>query len=308
MHCLKIEIVGGYMRRFYKESWLGVPFPVFARVSFFRLANNEFYASFYEELFRRFSSWDSLPSRWRKRRDLDVKWLVEVINNIQNKFQNKRDLDAPESPDSADSVIVVNCEAYANTEAAELTHTAHSDSAADGVTRVLTVGLGVGYLEKSILEKMPNLELHVNSPNTSGLRWLREVVLPERIYIGSPANCLPSDVKYHVICLSAVDYAFTNAQLALALRELKAQLVPGGTIVCISASLLEEHSLLGSMVNICKIGLRALLHFFELRRQQFWGWRRTRKEYNTFFENAGFTNIQDGWLREGFSYYWISGE
>ncbi len=279
------------MRRFYKESWLGVPFPAFARVSFFRLANNEFYASFYEELFRRFGSWESLPSRWRKRRDLDVQWLVEQIGEIRQKNQDNSDISEAASAENTvdmqdgDDVFV-----------------------ADNVMRVLTVGLGVGYLEKSLLEKMPDLELHVNSPNTAGLRWLRDIILPERIYIGSPANCLPANVRYQLICLSAVDYAFTNAELALTLRELKAQLAPGGRIICISASLLEEHTLLGTVVNIFKIGLRALLHFFELRRQQFWGWRRTRKEYNALFANAGFVRIQDGWLREGFSHYWIGGE
>ncbi len=273
------------MRRFYKESWLGVPFPSFTHVSFFRLANSEFYASFYEELFRHFDSWESLPTRWRKHKDMDVEWLLKQIFEIQKNFQF-HEADIVEEQEVLQSI----------------------PSAEETVTRVLTVGLGPGYFENVLVAKIPDLELHVNSPNTAGLRWLREIIPPEHIYIGSPANCLPSNVQYHVICLTTVDYTFTNEELALALRELKAQLIPGGKILCISSSLLEEHSALGSLVNVFKIGLRALLHFLGLRRQQFWGWRRTRAEYHRIFESAGFTCIQDGWLQEGFSHYWISGE
>ena len=44
-----------------------------------------------------------------------------------------------------------------------------------------------------------------------------------------------------------------------------------------------------------------------IRRQQFWGWRRTRREYQQLFTAAGFAGIADGWLDDGFETYWIRG-
>ena len=41
------------MRRFYQESWQGIPFTTFAHTHFFHLADAKFYSVFYEELFRR---------------------------------------------------------------------------------------------------------------------------------------------------------------------------------------------------------------------------------------------------------------
>ncbi len=253
------------MRRFFQESWQGIPFSAFTHVSFFRLANSKFYASFYEELFRRCQSWECLPEDWRQGKDKGAKWLAGRIEE-------------------------------------------HCKDALERPLRVLSIGRGVGYLEKALLDVLPHIELHVNEPTTAGLRLLRQCVPAERIYIGSPSHCLPSDVQYDVIYLSAVDYSIPQEELAFAMRELRGQLAPGGLLICISASLLEEDSVIGAFVNAFKIGVRAVLHFFDLRRQQFWGWRRTRDEYHALFENAGLRSIKDGWLNDGFNSYWISGE
>ncbi len=254
------------MRRFYQESWQGIPFSAFTHVSFFRLANSKFYATFYEELFRRCQSWECLPPAWRMGKDKGAKWLAQQIE--------------------------AQCQKMALEKA----------------PRVLSIGRGVGYLEKALLDALPEMELHVNEPTTAGLRLLRQCVPPERIYIGSPSNCLPPNVQYDVIYLSAVDYSIPQDELAFAMRELCGQLAPGGRLICISASLLEEDSPIGSLMNAFKIGVRAVLHLFDLRRQQFWGWRRTRTEYHNLFEYAGLKNIQDGWLDDGFNSYWISGD
>ncbi len=266
------------MRRFYQESWQGIPFSAFTHVSFFHLANSKFYASFYEELFRRCGSWECLPADWRHGKDKGAEWLAAQI-------RGQCALLYPE-------------------------YNVHGDKeeCASVTPRVLSIGRGVGYLEKALLDRMPHMELHVNEPTTAGLRWLRECIPPQRIYIGSPSTCLPSDIKYDVIYLSAVDYSIASAELAFAMRELCGQLKPGGRIICISASLLEEDSAVGRLVNAFKIGVRAVLHLFDLRRQQFWGWRRTRAEYHTLFNDAGVKDVQDGWLADGFNSYWISGE
>ena len=63
----------------------------------------------------------------------------------------------------------------------------------------------------------------------------------------------------------------------------------------------------GSLVNLPKNIIRCGLHFLGVRRQQFWGWRRTRAEYKALFREAGFANIRDGWLDDNVETYWIRG-
>lgn len=255
------------MRRFYQESWQGIPFTSFAHISFFHLAEPRFYASFYEELFRRYKSWDDLPQTWRKNKTRDAEWLAEQINTVAAAREQK-----------------------------------------DMPIRVLSIGSGVGFMEKALLEQIPDLELHINEPSTVGMKWIRNLVPANRIYIGMPDVCLPSDLQFDLIYLSAVDYGIPSGKLLRLLEMLRSMLVRGGEIICISASLLEEDSFIGSLVNVQKIIIRAFLHYLGIRRQQFWGWRRTRKEYQNLFSQAGYKNISDGFLDDGFDSYFIRGK
>lgn len=252
------------MRRFYQESWQGIPFTTFSHLSFFHLADPKFYAVFYEELFRRYRNWNNLPEVWRKNKTADAEWLAGIARDIA--------------------------------------------AGKDGnPVRVLSIGSGVGFMEKKLLEAAPDIELHVNEPSTVGMKWLRQLLPPERIYIGLPPACLPSDIKYDLIYLSAMDYGLPNREFGRLLADLRAQLTEGGQVVCISASLLEEDSFVGVFVNANKIVIRAILHYLGIRRQQFWGWRRTRREYQHLFRQAGFSRIHDCFLDDGFESYCIRG-
>ena len=120
-------------------------------------------------------------------------------------------------------------------------------------------------------------------------------------------------MRYDIIYLANIDHVVPTRQMVRLLEELRAQLLPGGRIVCLSSSLLEEDNNFGKAVNCLKIALRAVLHILGLRRQQFWGWRRTREEYQEIFHAAGLVNVEDGLLDEGvaepgFETYFICGE
>lgn len=252
------------MRRFYQESWQGIPFTSFSHISFFRLAESRFYSTFYEELFRRYKSWDDLPALWRKNKTWDAEWIAGQVAKAKPVESGRP-------------------------------------------ARVLSIGSGVGFMEKTLLEKLPDVELHINEPSTVGMKWIRKLISPDRIYIGSPAYCVPPDITFDLIYLSAVDYGIPTKNLSRLLEQLAAQLAPNGVMLCISASLLEEDTIVGSTVNAMKNAIRAMLHCLGIRKQQFWGWRRTRNEYNRLFERAGLVDIEDGRLEDGFESYWIQG-
>lgn len=252
------------MRRFYQESWQGIPFTSFSHISFFRLAESRFYSNFYEELFRRYKSWSDLPAVWRQNKDKSADWICNQIE-----------------------------EACAGD--------------VDGPPRVLSIGSGVGYMEKTLLEKRPDLELHINEPSTVGMKWIRKLLPADRIYIGSPTVCIPPDLTFDVVYLSAVDYGIPTRDLTRLLEQLTAQLAPHGRMLCISASLLQEDSFVGALVNSMKNVIRGMLHYLGIRKQQFWGWRRTQKEYRHLFSQAGLVDISDGTLDDGFDSYWIRG-
>ena len=261
------------MRRFYQEGWQGIQFSAFTHVSFFRLAGPKFYATFYEELFRRYNSWKELPRQWRAVKEASARWMAALLLRLRQERALRE-----EEP-----------------------------------SRALSIGCGVGYLEKCLLEYLPGLELHLNDISTAGLRWMRERVPNERIYIGMPPNCLPSAVRYDVIYIANIDHVIPTRQFVRLLEEPRAQLLPGGRIVCLSSSLLKEENAFGQAVNCFKIGLRAILHLLGLRRQQFWGWRRSREEYQDVFRQAGLINVEDGLVdqgvaEEGFETYFICGE
>lgn len=254
------------MRRFYQESWQGIPFTSFSHLSFFHLAEPRFYGAFYEELFRRYQGWENLPKAWRESKDRDAQWIAGQIREAKER-----------DPDGAPP-------------------------------RVLSIGSGVGYMEKALLENIPDLELHVNEPSTVGMKWLRRHIPAERIYIGLPTVCIPPDLRFDLIYLSAVDYSIPNRDLVRCLEMLRGQLAPHGEVTCISASLLQEDSFVGGLVNMLKNVIRGFLHYSGVRRQQFWGWRRTQSEYNRIFRQAGFSHIEDGVLDDGFESYWIRGK
>lgn len=252
------------MRRFYQESWHGIPFTAITHISFFHLADSRFYSAFYEELFRRYRNWNSLPEVWRRNKAWDAAWLAAHIRKLEK-----------------------------------------SDPARP--LQILSIGSGVGYMEKCLLEECPDIDLHVNEPSTVGMKWLRDLLPQKRIYIGMPTASIPADLTFDMVYLSAVDYGMSAREFSALLDFLRAQLAPNGLMICISASLLEEDSLVGSLVNGMKNVIRCFLHHLDIRRQQFWGWRRTKKEYRQLFAHAGFENIEDGILDDGFDSYWISG-
>lgn len=304
------------MRRFYQESWQGIQFTAFSHTSFFHLADSKFYSTFYESLFRTYKDWTDLPAHWRAGKTRDAEWLKSQIQRLKasQNLEPKQNLETIQNLDNKQSLETDSVEqidqADQAAQASQINASVrvNADTNADAVFRVLCIGSGVGFMEKEVLRLLPEIELHINEPSTAGMRWLRALIPAERIYIGFSPACLPAEVHYNLVYLSAVDYGMQQADLELLLRELRVLLVPNGELICLSASLLQEDSLAGRLVNGIKTLIRGILHFSGLRHQQFWGWSRTQQEYLDLLKKAGFNQVQDGHLDDGFDTYWISGK
>ena len=256
------------MLRFYQEKWFGLDFSSFAELSFFRPADARFYERFYEVLFRTYPSWDTLPRGWREAKAGHAAWLAEQARSVA--------------------------------------HAAEAGVESAGGLRVLSVGCGLGYMEYLFLRELPDAQLNISEPGTMVLEWIRAHIPPERVHIGTGLGALPSDLRFDLIYFSATDYFLDQDELTALLTEAHARLMPGGRMILLSASLLEEAGI-AILVNCCKIVLRALLHLSGIRRQQFWGRLRTREEYRAAVSAAGFTRIEEGRMHDEAHTFWILG-
>ena len=54
------------MERFYQTEWQGIQFSDVTTISSTKLADSDFYTSFYTRLFEKYSNYDELDSSWRQ--------------------------------------------------------------------------------------------------------------------------------------------------------------------------------------------------------------------------------------------------
>jgi len=255
------------MRRFYQENWFEIAFSSFARVSFFHLAESDFYEQFYAALFRTYDSWDALPQSWRTHKAIVARSLVRQAEEIAS--------------------------LHANHENRPL--------------RVFSLGSGIGFVEYNFLKELPQTELHISEPSTIGMDWIRTCIPPERIHIGAGLSALPPDLRFDMVYLSGVDYFLRKHEFVQLLKGLHPRLAQGGRLICLSGSFLEDDGLISACAWACKTALYAMLHFAGIRRRQFWGWLRTREEYLAAVREAGYENIREGRLEDATRTFWFSG-
>jgi SAM-dependent methyltransferase len=256
------------VRRFYQENWFEVAFASFTNVSFFHLAEAGFYAQFYAALFRAYNSWDALPQSWQTAKTLQARWLARQAEELSASLQADRK---------------------------------------GRPLRVFSVGSGLGFIEYNFLKELPETELHISEPSAIGMDWIRACIPPERIHIGAGLSALPQDARFDMIYLSAADYFLRQHEFVQLLKELHLRLGPGGRIICLSASLLEDDGLLSALAAACSTALCALLHCAGIRKKQFWGWLRTREEYLAGIREAGYEDIRAGRLDDETRTFWMSG-
>jgi SAM-dependent methyltransferase len=179
-------------------------------------------------------------------------------------------------------------------------------SLSDGA-RVLSVGCGLGYMEQRLWRLHGDrIELHVQDYASQALNWLRQVLPVDRIH---DAGAGGGEIgQFDLIYLSEVDYALSDDDLIALLAEVRQDLRDGGQLVMISESFFEE-SAGGKVLRNGKDAVKWLLDKIGVRKRgQFWGWMRSRQEYQAIMRKAGLFAVTDGFLETPHKQaYWIKG-
>ena len=83
-------------------------------------------------------------------------------------------------------------------------------------------------------------------------------------------------------------------------------LTENGSILVISASLLEDEPVKRLLVSLKDVAGYALEQVGVRKRGQFWGWMRSRKEYRALMQGIGLNSLEDGTLITPYQdVYWI---
>lgn len=69
------------MKKFYQTEWQGINFDSFCDVSSSKIADSEFYNLYYEEFFKKFNNFESLPKEWRNIKNETADLIISKITN-----------------------------------------------------------------------------------------------------------------------------------------------------------------------------------------------------------------------------------
>ncbi len=139
---------------------------------------------------------------------------------------------------------------------------------ANGSTWVLSVGAGLGFVERVLVER--GYQVDALECEAESLKYLATHVAGVRGMIGDARQIPCRDGLYDVAYLSTVDYCFDRLEYVQVLRELRRVMRPEGRVVVICASNL-------CLQEIARLAARRVLarRLARDREQVPWGYMRT---------------------------------
>ncbi len=163
--------------------------------------------------------------------------------------------------------------------------------------KLLSIGCGNGYIEY-LLSKEYNRNIIAIEPSVKATRFLLKYS-DINVYHGYFPECLNNDEEFDFAYMSATEYCMTDKELSILLKKIRNSKIKRFMIVSVSV-----------YRSICKTFLKdivksvlASLGLWE--RGQFWGYARRPVEFLELFKNAGFREIESGFLKDNI--YWIEG-
>lgn len=173
-------------------------------------------------------------------------------------------------------------------------------------TRLVSIGCGLGFIEANLWSRRNrDLEIHVQDFSEKALKWVSDVIPASNIH----GKDWPHGEEFEVIYLGAIDYALDDISLVSLLKEVKLRLTDNGQIVIVSASFYDDSSYLNIINSNLKDAIKYTLECLGLYdRGQFWGWLRSRNDYRRLLNQAGFKDIDDGFIESSLQKtYFIKG-
>jgi hypothetical protein len=163
-------------------------------------------------------------------------------------------------------------------------------------TLVLSVGCGLGYVEKEIVGKVPKLKIDAYDFAETANKWLREVKRVNSI------QSLEGSKKYNFIYCTQLLYALSDKEIFEFSSMVKERLSKDGVFLTVDYSLNSKEN--GIEDNSIKSKVKKMmgplylflypLYLFLLRGKsaQFWGWQRDNEELVKIFRMNGFDMIK----------------
>lgn len=161
------------------------------------------------------------------------------------------------------------------------------------VPSVLSVGCGLGFVEKSLLEMNPILEIDTFDFSDVARRWLKKI---------KGVRCLTeldSAEKYKFIYTSQLLYALSDEDIAELAGFVSKHLQADGKFMTVDTSLNPSENTsqqINTRRNLATYikSLLYPLYFIVLKKGavQFWGWHRDDHEIIKMFENNGLTLVE----------------
>ena len=134
-----------------------------------------------------------------------------------------------------------------------------------------------------IRDHSENFDLYVSDFSLVSTRWLRQVILNDRI------NNQIKDLRFETIYTVAFDYALDEKGMIDLLMDLKASLLPEGKIIIVSATTYKGRAL-ESILHMFKRIVKRILELLKFRdREKFWGWERHLEDYELIAKKSGFS-------------------
>lgn len=155
-------------------------------------------------------------------------------------------------------------------------------------TKVLSVGCGLGYVEKSLIELEPKCNIDAYDFSTTSVKWLREI---EGVRVMSE---LEKDIKYDFAYCTQLIYALSDKEIANLAVFLKTVLAEGAMFLTVDTSADQFENGDTTAVKFCfkqllkNLILPAYYFFFKRNQAQFWGWKRSNTEIVKIFIRNGF--------------------
>jgi len=166
-----------------------------------------------------------------------------------------------------------------------------------GDEKILSIGCGLGYVEYCLSLACPNKIIVIEPSEGDVCRWLKDCSNISVIR-GLFPDALSRGQSFTFGYSNALDYVFDQEDFFFFLSEVRKRV---SEFLLFSASF-DNDNLIANAKYLIKIACAACGFFSP---GQFWGYLRTRKEYQRAFYKAGFKNIEDGFLSNGT--YWIKG-